>query len=269
MEKIDKVTRKKLVYVKRLHIHAQEHMLNGTEFDRMIAVHHFDNAIELLLKSVAITYGISFKNPLRVNFHTLWNTVNEKYEENQGSELPNKTDMFYLHRIRSDVQHLGRTPFSLETIRDLNEYTHEFVQKILNSVFGLKYDELFLSSLVKDSKIRTVLTDVERHFADEKWKETIEKISIAFALAKRKAYRKRYLPTVPKMGDISDEIDILALGLDMEEYKKFIENTPVVFLMDYEKPTFQFQYVKDFDYTRENTLFCFNFALDSILRWRL
>jgi len=269
MEKIDKVTKKKLVYVKRLHMHAQEHMLNGTDFDKMLAIHHFDNAVELLLKCVAAEYEISLGDPLRLTFHNLWREVSKEYKQRLGSELPKKTEIFQLHRIRTDVQHWGISPFSLEFVKDFDEYTHDFVQKILNSVFGLKYDELFLSSLVKDSKIRTLLTDAERHFADEALKEAIEKVSVAFALAKRKAHRKRYLHTVPKMGDISSEIDILALGLDTEEYKKFIENTPVVFMMDYEEPSFIFQYIKDLDYTRENTLFCFNFALNSILRWRL
>jgi len=272
MMEIDNVTRRRLVYVKRLHMHAQEHILHGTEFDRMIAVHHFDNAIELLLKCVANEYEISLGDPLRLTFYDLWSKVSKEYKQRLSSELPKKTEIFQLHRIRSDVQHWGTSPFSLEFIEDLNEYTQDLIPTILTSVFGLEYNELFLSSLVKDARIRTLLTDAERYFTNEKWKEAIAKVSVAFALAKVKALRKRHLiPTVPMMRtglEVTDErVDILALGLDFEKYRKFMENTPAVLFPLREEPVIQ--WIGKLNYTRENTLFCFNFVLDSILRWRL
>ena len=270
MTEIDKVTRKRLIYVKRLYMHGHEHIPYGTEFDRMIAIHHFDNAIELLLKCVATSYDISFRSAF-ATFPTLWNKVNEKYEEEQGSELPKKTEMFQLHRIRSDVQHWGISPISLEVMNDFDAYSLDFIQKILDSVFGLEYKELFISSLVNDTRIRALLTDAEKYFADEKWKEAIEKVSHAFAHAKAKALKRRRLPTVPRiiMGleDVDERMSILALGLDIEKYRKIMENTPAVMFPLREEPVIQ--WIGKLSFTRENTLFCFNFALDSILKWRL
>lgn len=265
MKEIDKVTRKRLIYVKRLHMHAQEHISKGTDFDKMVAVHHLDNALELLLKCVAASYDISFKSAF-VTFPTLWNRVNERYEEEQGSKLQKKTEMFHLHRIRSDVQHWGVSPFSLDAVKDFDEYMHSFIQTILNSVFGVKYNELFMSSLVNDITIRGLLTDAERYFADENWKDTVIKASVAFAFAKRKALRNRNLSTVPRIGEGGVDVDTLALGLDIEEYKRFFEKTPTVWLTGEEPITRE---RRELNYTRENALFCFNFALDSILRWRL
>lgn len=276
MKETDKITRKRLIHVKRLHMHAQQHILHGTEFGKMLAIHHFDNAVELLLKCMATEYEISLGDPLHLTFHKLWKEVGKEYKQRLGSELPNKTEIFHLHRIRGDVQHLGISPFSLEFIKDSDKCTYDFVVTVLNSVFGLKYNELFLSSLVNDTKLRELLTDAERYYAEENWKEAIAKVSVSFALAKRKAQRERHLPTFPTLSrirlgseDADERVDILALGLDIEEYKKFIKNTPVVFIMDYEKPTFHFQYTRELDYTKENILFCFNFALNSILRWNL
>ena len=252
-------------------MHAQEHILHGTEFDRMIAVHHLDNAIELLLKCVASKYEIPLGDPLRLTFHKLWSEVSKEYRLRFGSELPKKTEIFQIHRIRSDVQHWGVSPFSLEFVKDFDEYTHDLILTILNSVFGLKYSELFLSSLVNDLKIRELLTDAEKYFAEERWKEAITKLSIAFALARIKALRRRHLPSVPRirMGleDVDERVSILALGLDIEEYKKFTKNTPAVLLTLGEKPVIQ--WIGKLNFTRENTLFCFNFVLDAILRWRL
>ena len=137
----------------------------------------------------------------------------------------------------------------------------------------MKYNELFLSSLVKDKRIRALLTDAERYFAGEKWKEAMTNVSIAFAAAKEKAQRRRHLPTVPRIPlleglvDIDERVGILALGLDIEEYKRFNKNTPVVMYPLRDEPVIQ--WIGEFNFTRENALFCFNFALNSILRWNL
>lgn len=264
---IDRVTKRRLLYVKRLHMHGQEHM-KGIEFDRMFAVLHFDNAIELLLKCMAASYDISFKR-LHVRFPDLWNKVNEKYKEKFGTKLPRKTEIFHLHGIRSNVQHWG-SPFSLDVLEGFDECTHAFVRETLESVFGLKYEELFLSSLIEDEKLRTLLTDAERFFNDKKWKDAIEKISKAFALAKREAQKRRRLSIVPRetlgLGDIDERVGILALGLDIEEYGGFMKNTPALIPMG-ETPVIQ--WIGEYDFSRENTLFCLNFALNSILKWRL
>lgn len=267
MMKLDERTIKRLIHIKRLYVHGHEHISYGTEFDRLIAIHNFDNSIELLLKCVATEYEINLGDPLHLSFYKLWSKVSREYKQRLDSELPKETEVFHLHRIRTDVQHWGISPFSLEFVKDSDICTCDFIKTILGSVFGLRYDELFMSALVNDSKIKGLLADAERHLADENWKETILKVSIAFALARRKAHRKRYLHTVPKMGDIPDEVDILALGLDMEEYKKFIENTPVVLITLGEKPIPQ--WTRKLNYTRENTLFCFSFVLNAILRWHL
>jgi hypothetical protein len=286
MTEIDEVIRKRLIYVKSLYMHGHQHIPYGTEFDRMIAIHHFDNAVELILKCVATQYGISFKHPLTVIFPTLWDNVNEKYEQDQNSELPKKTEMFQLHNIRSDVQHWGISPFSLEISSRFDVYTLDFIQMLLDSVFGLKYNELFVSSLINDEEIRKFLTEAEKDLGDEKWKDVVHKVSLAFALAKLKTENKlnifspfhelsslsftnlrEFREIKDGFEKLTDAVKVLALNIDYEKYTKFEENTPAVFLPYQGEP--QIQETRDLNYTRENALFCFDFVLDSILKWRI
>jgi len=56
---IDNATKRRLIYVKKLFLHGHERIPYQTEFDRMIAIHHFDNAVELLLKCVATKNKLS------------------------------------------------------------------------------------------------------------------------------------------------------------------------------------------------------------------
>jgi hypothetical protein len=273
MKEIDKVTRKRLVYVKKLHIHAQEHLAHDTEFDQMLAILHLDNVVELLLKCVAAEYEISLQDPIRLRYDVLWDKVDKEYKQRTGSELPLKAQIFRMHRVRGDVQHWGASPFSLEFVKDLAVFTFDFFQTILSSVFGLPYNELFMSSLVSNAKLKALLKDAEGYFADENWKEAIGNVAVAFALAKKEAQRRRYLPKMPRgfgfegLGSESDDerVGILALGLDIEEYKKFTANTPAVFSL--EEPVLQCP--RELNFTRENTLFCLNFALDAIMKWGL
>lgn len=263
---------RRLLYVKQLLIHGQEHM-KGTEFERMFSILHFDNAIELLLKCVAASYGVSISPNVR--FPDLWSRVNEKHKGRLKTELPRKTEVFHLHRIRSDVQHWG-SPFSLDILKEFDECTQDFVKTILESVFGLKYDELFLSSRIIDERLRTLLTEAERHFHEEKWKDAIENISKAFSLARREARKRKHVSIAPmwlrapqissELGDTDERVELLALGLDFEEYGRFVKNTPAVIPLG-ENPVIQ--WIRKYDFSRENTLFCLNFALNSILKWGL
>jgi hypothetical protein len=275
MKEIDKVTRKRLVYVKKLHIHAQEHLAHDTEFDQMLAILHLDNVVEILLKCVAAAYGISLGDPIKLRYDVLWGKVDEEYKRRTGSELPLKAQMFRMHRVRGDVQHWGASPFSLEFVKDLAVFISDFFQTILRSVFDLPYNELFTSSLVNDVEIRELLKEAEEFFSDEKWKEAIAKISVAFALARIKALRRRHLPSKPRtlsqLGLVSEDADerlsILALGLDIEDYKRFAENTPAVPFVSLGEEGIQ--WIRELDLSKENTLFCLNFALDAVVRWSL
>ena len=66
---------------------------------------------------------------------------------------------------------------------------------------------------------------------------------------------------------LADVVMILALHVDYEKYIQFQEKVPVVLLTLGGKPIIQ--EIGELEYTRENALFCFNFVLDCIIRWRL
>jgi len=67
------------------------------------------------------------------------------------------------------------------------------------------------------------------------------------------------------LGDTDERVELLALGLDFEEYGRFKKNTPAVIPL--EPPVIQ--WIWKYDFSKENTLFCLNFAIDSILKWGL
>lgn len=274
--KMDEATRRRLVYVKKLYMHGHDHVANGTEVDRMIAIHHFDNAVELLLKCVATVCNVPLR--VRTTFPDLWNEVNKKFI------LPKKMEMFRLHSLRSDIQHLGVSPISLTIVNRFDIYTDDFIRAILKDVFDLEYGDLFMSCLIEDEKVRGLLTKAEKALDMGNYKESVELVSAAFSLV--------YLQESGKLGiyssfspssdiddfseiefcldDIIDNISILALHIDFKNYSEFRKIAPKAY---WRRDAFYFQEPffgkgsKEDAYTKEDALFCFNFVLDCLLKW--
>lgn len=262
----DPATKKRLIYVKKLYIHAHEHIPMGTEFDRMIALHHFDNAVELLLKCTATKFNIPFKNHF-VNFPDLWEAVNAK------SSLSKKTEMFQLHDLRSDVQHWGVAPFSTEIIERFDVYVLDFINEVLTKVFNIKFDELFLASLVEDPTLKKLLIKSESMLEKGDYLNCMRYSDAAFTQAlwqKEKEFRvtasSRESDFIHEMTDV---LSIIALGID---YVKFYKHQKIDTRTTWNEEKQGIYYSQPFWvdsklYSKENAMFSFNFALECILQW--
>lgn len=267
---LDEATKRRLVYVKKLYMHGHEHIPYGTEFDRMIAIHHFDNAVELLLRCVATNYNISFRS-LHVAFPNLWKSVDEK------CSLPKKTEMFQLHDFRSNVQHWGISPFSSEVVNRFDVYVSDFIREVLEQVFRLDFEELFMSSLVEDKTLRKILTTAEKAFEEEDYVKAIRWADAAFNRAQSLQSEEfggfRSVQRGP-LEEIEDKVSVLALGIDYRDYKKYKKCAPLAIWDEskedvwYSEPFFKTADAEGFKeiFSRENALFSLNFVLDCILR---
>lgn len=276
---MDEATKRRLIYVKKLYLHGHEHLLYGTEFDRMIALHHFDNAIELLLKCVATEYKNTFKNPLFITFDDLWKKVNKTYKEKHKSDLPKETEIYQLHELRNDVQHLGVSSFSTEVTHRFDIYVTDFIREIMKQVFKLKFEELFMSSLVENKTQRKILTAAEKAFEKRDYAKCVGFADAAFERAVRlKGKRSRFdlRATEDSLEEIAGIVFILALGVDYLKYIKYQKIAPGARWDAHEETIYYppslltvFGEEEERQYSREDSLFVLNFVLDCILRWHL
>lgn len=302
--KIDQATEKRLVYVKALYVHAQQHAKSEAEFDRMIAVHHFDNAVELMLKCIATKENIDFGRRRQINFPTMWDEVDKKLRE-RNSSLPNKIEIQRLHDFRGDIQHWGVASFSLDVINRYQVYSGDFIRSALKEVFGIEFDELSMSLLVKENRIRDFLSRAEAQLLSDP-KESMKCSSAAFSLAEEKeltrinfwfpkpslkldpmskkkieALNSEIVPIADILSDywedeireslegFEEAVKLLALGVDVSEYAKFKAVAPIAVCSNgrvgFQKSLFG-EEVGDF--TNEKAAFCFNFVLNHVLRWQ-
>lgn len=299
---VDEATQKRLIYVKALYLHGQQHAKSDAEFDRMIALHHFDNAVELLLKCIAINENASIGR--NVSFPNLWDEVERKLRQ-RGISLQKRIEMQQLHDSRSDIQHWGATNLSLDTVSRYQVYSGDFIQTMLKEVFDIEFEELSLSMLVRDERIRDILSKAELTSTKDP-KESMKYSAAAFSLARNREVKRINLPfsspslsldfqdkarlqevdknAVPIAEILSsiwepeirgctdvfeDLISLLVLDINITDYSRYRNVAPIA---AWYKNGFVFQrniqgdYVGDF--TIQNAIYCFNFVLKQVFRWQ-
>lgn len=151
---------RQLVLAKSFYLHGSIHSSCKSIVSRMLAIHHFDNAVEIVLKCVAVKRDIT---PKRKYFY---------FEEllDKISDLPLKEQMRGLHLVRNIVQHLGDIP-SVESVIKYQGYTEDFFREVCTRVFNVSYEELHLSELVES---KPQLLKAEQAFVRGEFRECIE-----------------------------------------------------------------------------------------------
>lgn len=166
-----KSEKNRLILIKFLFEHGKTHVFNKTSIGRIIAIHNFDNAIEWVLKSIALQLGINIiQEKEYLNFYKLWRVI-DKEKKNQ-KKLPLKDEIFGLHDLRNKVQHHANIP-SLEDVERYRFFTEEFIKKVLKDYFEINYDELSFISLIENERIREEFLKAEELIKRKKYKECI------------------------------------------------------------------------------------------------
>lgn len=159
---------RRLVLAKKLYLHGCGHASAKDEVSRMLAIHHFDNAIEIVLKCVATNCGGVSSSRQEHRFKDLWNEIVQ-----QGMDLPLKDQAFSLHDLRNLIQHQGDIP-SVEAVIKYKGYVEDFFKKVCSEIFNVPYEKLYLSQLIKNEKLREQVLEAEAAFEKGEFKQCIE-----------------------------------------------------------------------------------------------
>lgn len=159
---------RRLVLAKKLYLHGCSHAGAKDKVSRMLAIHHFDNAVEIVLKCVATKCGVISSSKQEYRFKDLWNEIVQR-----DVNLPLKDQMFSLHDLRNFVQHQGDIP-SMESVIKYKSYVEDFFNKVCSEIFGVSYEKLYFSELIKNKKLREQVLKAEAAFEKGEYKRCIE-----------------------------------------------------------------------------------------------
>ena len=158
---------RKLILAKSVFLHGCIHANAKDEVSRMLAIHHFDFAVEMILRCIATKYNIVSSSRQEFHFKDLWNEIVRK-----DVKLPLKSRMFELHDVRNLVQHAGVIP-SFEDVTMFKGYVETFLEDIIKREFNISFDELSLAQLIENVELRRVMRRAEELFKEGNYKKCI------------------------------------------------------------------------------------------------
>ena len=262
--------------------HAQDHAGRKTEFDNMLTILGLDNTIEYILRIIASHLeSLTGENFELDALPKLASSINKTLKENADLKLPYLGDIKLLRKVRNLVQHGVISP-SADLEHFLN-ITQKFFGIVLKDIFGISFEELKISVLIKDERVKEFIKVSENKIDSEDWLESI--------VASRNAFENEYFERI-KHSDISialypsqvlemetqeiahfgfetiiQELELANLGINNPEFRRFKEYVHHIPL-EYCAVGTPGCSVMQRHWLKEDAIYCYNFVANTILRWQ-
>jgi len=268
---------------KLLHMNA---INTGTIVRRVVSIHNMDMAIETTLKTVATELGVII--PRDTKFPQLWTSVNTSYMAKFKKPLPLPSEIRRIHEERNDVQHQGSIPSETDLKQHL-QYAQQFLDEVFLTVAGLGLNQVFLSSIIENADIRQMMEMAEKNISSDP-KVSIEASMRSFMYARIIAQRqlghfdptfgvfdpmdklhramKKPIDEVAKR--LMDRFLTVELGIDPVRYSRINRIAPYPFVsLEVRSPAdVQIADTIQSNYTERNAWTCYDFVLETILKWQ-
>jgi hypothetical protein len=209
------------------------------------------------LKAVLLHYSIRKSKP--DNFETLMNDIDGHFREG-GVQLPYRRDIWNLNDTRNLAQHDAREP-ATSTMDEWKVFTEKFLRRSFEQYFGLRFDEVTQIDLIEDETLRNLLRLAVQCAENGSAKESLVLAAFAVEFAISSCIAAPLIPAYGlTMGSVSEEndardaidtlneelynlindvyvlgdvvkdiassVDLLARGVSLTDYGRFIAITP-------------------------------------------
>jgi hypothetical protein len=163
---------RRLVLAKKLYLHGVSHASAKDKVSRILAIHHFDNAVETVLKCIATKQGLRSEGK-----YFYFGELLERIKD-----IPLKDQIRSLHEIRNVVQHQGDVP-SVESVIKYRGYVEDFFRQVCSGIFNISYDTLYLSELIENEKLKEKVLGAEKAFERGEYEWCIKSCDAVLILA--------------------------------------------------------------------------------------
>ena len=278
-----------LALVRYLHAQAIEQERKG-DLLAGLALLPLHDAIELFLRAAAGEKDV----PLGANeaFLAYWSAF-----ERAGFPLPSKTQMDCFNRARVEVKHRGAL-HAQHVVAQHRRMVTEFLERTSPQLFGVEFDEISLSGLVRSRDVRACLQDAEKALTRQDLEAAVLNSARAFRRALRdfrfgdppKSVERRLVdPTsldnlrmgemrlpgvaldshfVRRIGEAFEQMNeamtVVAYNLDYDGYRHLLTFGPVLHEMPGHEPTVDWMFTIMPD--QNAAARCIAFAIDAALR---
>lgn len=261
-------------------------MNTGTIVRRVVSIHNMDMAIEITLKTVATELGVKVGREAR--FPELWKAIDNRYTAQFKKQLPLAGETRRIHEGRNAVQHQGSIPSDTDLKQHL-ECARQFLDEVFLTVAGSGLSQVFLSSIVENPDVRRMMETAEKNISSDP-KASMEASMKSFTYAKILAQRQlghfdatfgafdprdktqvaMKKPIDEVVNRLVDRFSTVELGIDAVLYSKIrrIAPHPIISLGVQSAAGVAVADTMQSHYTESNAWTCYNFALETILKWQ-
>ena len=263
---VEKELQNRLLDIKLLLEHGLLHMNETSRIDRMLAIHHAHQAVELSLKIKAEEMGTNaYDYPKLVNF------LKKPGKGRVGIEIPFERSLDQLNKTRVLVQHYGEPP-DQSTVIKLVSIVKEALIDFWKKEFGINYDEISLLCQLQDTDLLKTLQQAEKFLKEKKYAESVQQSILTIYKNIWKLAKKFPPPAFQSKGELLDELrgygssnpfgkrdDFLYVVLSLpyaSKLKQLKQKTGIVFLFSEDS----MQQMKDYKATLEDANSAFSLA---------
>ena len=238
----DQVTRKKLILIKQMYQRAT--ILSSREHnmvDRIMALVGFDLTVETVLKA-AVNSLDAVKTPAD-SFQGLIDQADKLLGSASMKLVPEKAHIRHVHSLRNDAQHKAKYP-NKSDLDDCRIYIRDFLKAFVQDVYGIDFETVSQTELIKHKQIKKHLTDAQDYFKNSDYQKASELANVGLQTTLSYAGRPYvgrsfdYMPDKIMVSDkskgqkgdpdvtkafqkIQNTVRHLALGLDYSDKVKF------------------------------------------------
>lgn len=250
---------RRLLLAKQLYLHGLEHSNNAGALNKMIAVHNFHNAIEIVLRTIALHFDIRLEKELNITFEQMITDIDKHTPFKDAKiKLPYQSQIKTLNQIRNFVQHHGYEPES-SAMDDWRSITRHFLIDSCQQYFEKSFDEISPLDMIEDAILRELLRLSLISIKEEKFGKSLILSKMAFEWAQKAIFsfipNEKVLtwfsvPSECKIRDLKKILEkieeksntslylvgLLSGGIGLVDYRKFQSVTPHVSLAIGGKP---------------------------------
>jgi hypothetical protein len=286
---MEDVVKKRILLAKEFYLNGVELAIAKDPLSKMIAIHNFHIAVEIAIKSILLKYEIRSDKTLNIDFESMINEVDKhKLFQEKKLRLPYRQELRNLNQIRNLVQHHAMEPDE-NSMDDWRFFLTRFLSQVFEEYFDINIDNINRISFVNDNGLKKYLEVASNYYANGKYdlascyaaaafeyaaisiSDFIPNLSASFfisaSLDKSFSELQNAFKDTHKRIDQSEHFSaLLASGLNLRDYKKYKDSSPIVMIMAYGNPTFQTFDEKEF--SKDSSSWLIDFVVSTIVKWQ-
>jgi hypothetical protein len=148
------IWRRQILSSKALFDHAEQHRNPSTEINRLLAVEGYHNAVELMLKAVALRKGLHPKK----KFFTMDDLLTQLSNKLPPRSVVNthRSEIDQMSDIRNSAMHSGNVP-SPDVVDEIHFLSKQFLVAVATEIFKLTFGELSKADFIEAKNVKRMI----------------------------------------------------------------------------------------------------------------